>query len=198
MYGKVGAAKGNFDLIAALGRLARAGVAFSFLSVSCGRLSTLQSYYEATLEHQDLKDRTWILPPIAPWRIPAFLARCDAVTFLEREFSIPFHGPMVPLEVLSSDACLVCSGEIAAKQFYRGNLVDDRNAVIVADPRDHEQLANTLLRIIQDRGRTQSIGAQGHKLYRFFSEDLRNHDASTAGLADQIAKILSPHLCGRS
>ena len=120
--------------VEALTQLANTGVEFSFVSMSCGQPGTLARYYQKILDNSTLKKRTWILPPIAPWRIPAFLARCDAVAFLERGFSIKFHGPMIPLEVLSSGACLICSNEIAAKRFYQGNLINDRNAFVVADP----------------------------------------------------------------
>ena len=134
VYGKVGATKGSFDLVGALTRLAQTGTEFSFVSMSCGQLGTRARYYETILVNSTLKNRTWILPPIAPWRVPAFLARCDAIAFLERRFSIKFHGPLIPLEVLSSGTCLICSNEIAAKPFYQGNLINDRNVVVVADP----------------------------------------------------------------
>jgi glycosyltransferase involved in cell wall biosynthesis len=100
VYGKVGVTKGSFDLIEALAEVSRTRAEFAFLTVSCGRREVLQRYYQAIVSSAALAERSWILPPIAPWRIPAFLRCCDAVCFLERDFPVPFHGPLIPREVL--------------------------------------------------------------------------------------------------
>lgn len=187
VYGKVGPTKGSFDLLAALGKLAREGVDFVLLTMSCGRPETLKQYYEAILEDKEISHRTWVLPPLAPWRVPSFLAQCQAVAFLERDFSITFHGPMVPFEILSSGSCLVCSSEVAKKPFYKGNLVNNRNAMIVDDPKNHEELAEILRQIIQDPLRTESIGMQGKKLYQFFADDMCSYDEWSAKFIEQIS-----------
>lgn len=187
IYGKVGASKGSFDLLEALKMLAESGSAFAFLSLSCGRRQILQSYYEAIVSSPALAERSWILPPIGPWRIPAFVRRCDAVCFLERDFPIAFHGPLVPREVLSAGACLICSREVAEKPVYHGNLVDDRNVVIIDDPRDHVALADRLSTLIAERDRTRSIGGQGQLLARFWNEEL----PSFYEAAEHLARALT-------
>jgi glycosyltransferase involved in cell wall biosynthesis len=189
IYGKVGVTKGSFDLLHALGKVAATGAEFAFLSVSCGRREILQRYYETILNCPALAARSWILPPVAPWRIPAFLRFCNAVCFLEREFAIPFHGPLIPREILSSGACLVCSKEIAGKPIYRGNLVDERNAVVVVDPKDHDTLAGKLGRLIRDRSRTRSIGLQGRKLAEFWDEELDSFDRTTQMFAEELERL---------
>jgi glycosyltransferase involved in cell wall biosynthesis len=126
---------------------------------------------------------------MGPWRIPAFLKCCDAVCFLERDFSIPFHGPLIPREILSSGACLVCTEEIARKPIYRGNLVDERNAVIVKDPKDHDTLANKIGRLIRDRDRTRSIGRQGRKLVEFWDQELHSFDSATQMFAEKLERF---------
>lgn len=190
VYGKVGVTKGSFDLIDALARVAQAGTEFVFLTVSCGQKEILQSYYEAIMHYPELTERTWILPPIAPWRIPGLLRTCDAVCFLERDFSISFHGPLIPREVLSSGACLVCSAEVSKKPIYQDNLVNDRNAVIIADPRNLEALAHRLGQLISDQERTRSIGLQGQKLARFWNDELQNVDAATKLFSTQLQRLI--------
>lgn len=194
VYGKVGLTKGNFDLLTALGELARKGMDFVLLTMSCGWPATLQQYYEAILDDEEVSRRTWVLPPLAPWRVPSLLAQCQATAFLERGFSISSHGPMIPFEILSSGSCLVCSAEVATKPFYRGNLVNNRNAIIIEDPRNREALSEILFQVINDWERSKSIGIQGRKLYQFFAEDLCSQDESAAGLLAQIADIMKLNL----
>ena len=190
IYGKVGVTKGSFDLVEALSTLAASGTSFAFLTMSCGRLEALQRYYEAILSSPALAARSWILPPVGPWRVPSFLRRCDAVCFLERDFPIPFHGPLIPREVLSSGACLVCSAQVAARPFYRGNLVDDRNAVIIVDPKDPAALARRLRTLIGNRDRTWAIGRQGQLLARFWDEELDDFDIASSTFAAQVERLI--------
>jgi hypothetical protein len=187
VYGKVGVTKGSFDLVAALADLARAGMPFVFLSLSCGRPQMLRHYYEQIMEVPALAERTRILPPVAPWRVPGFLGGCDVVCFLERNFPIAFHGPVIPREVLSSGACLVCSAEVAGKPFYGGNLVDDRNSVVIPDPTDHRELAARISGLIADRQRTAAIGLQGRALGTFWDEDLLSYDDAVSAFAEGVA-----------
>jgi len=191
-YGKVGTTKGSFDLIHALTKLATEREDFAFFAMGCGRRAVLQRYYEAIVSCDALAQRTWILPPIAPWRIPNFLRCCHAVCFLERDFPIAFHGPLIPFEVLSSGACLVCSNEIASKPIFHGNLVDGRNVVIVPNPKDRDALADRLVSVVQDRNRTFSIGRQGQLLARFFDEELHSFEGATETLADELASLVGP------
>jgi len=190
-YGKVGVTKGSFDLIQALSKIAEAGEEFAFLTLSCGRAETLAAYYEVIATSPALAERSWILPPVAPWRVPSFLRRCNAVCFMEREFPIIFHGPQIPREVLSSGTCLVCSGEIARKPIYGGNLVDDRNTVIIADPKDHNSFAVRLRALITDADRAWSIGHQGQLLVEFWDEELPDFDVAAANLATEIERTLA-------
>ncbi|MEK6280673.1 MAG: glycosyltransferase [Acidobacteriota bacterium] len=196
-YGKVGVTKGSFDLIEALSKVAETGTEFSFLTLSCGHPETLAAYYDAIAGSRALAERTWILPPVAPWRVPSFLRCCNAVCFLERDFPIAFHGPQVPREVLSSGACLVCSGEVARKPFYGGHLVDDRNAIIVDDPKDHDSLALRLLALIGDQDRTWSIGRQGQRLAEFWDQELPCFDDAVASLFTDIERTLAASTSGR-
>jgi glycosyltransferase involved in cell wall biosynthesis len=185
-YGKVGPAKGSFDLLAALSLLAEEGIPFAFLTLSCGSPEVLSAYYEAILSSPALAERTWALPPVAPWRVPSFLRACDVVCFLERGFPIAFHGPLVPREVLSSGTCLVCSAEIAGKPAYGGSIVDGRNAVVINDPRDHVGLARRLRALLAHPATAISIGGQGGLLSRFWEEELPTQRDAAAALMSKL------------
>ncbi|MGN6664173.1 MAG: glycosyltransferase [Solirubrobacterales bacterium] len=190
-YGKVGVTKGSFDLLAALARLADEGVPFAFLSLSCGSKDVLRAYYESIRQSPSLLERTWVLPAVGPWRIPGFLRECDAVCFLERDFPIEFHGPLVPREALSSGSCLVCSAEAAAKPAHGGNLVDGRNAVVIADPRDHAALAARLRTVLSDPVQAEAIGGQGRLLARFWDEECPSLGEAALALAAGIGDVVA-------
>lgn len=161
IYGKVGAVKGSFDLLQALGRLRREGMAFQLLALTQGSSSILTEF-AASIEEQGLADTTWLLPFLPHWDIPHFLRACTAICFLERDFPIPIHTPLIPLEVFSCGTCLVLSHEIAEKQSYREVLQHGTN-VFLADPHNHKELAATLRTIIQDPPASQQIGLQGYE-----------------------------------
>ena len=77
---------------------------------------------------------------------------------------------------------------MATKPFYKGNLVNNRNAIIIDDPRKREVLAETLLQVINNPMRSESIGIQGRKLYQFFAGDMYNHEDSAAKFLAQITE----------
>jgi hypothetical protein len=90
---------------------------------------------------------------------------------------------------LSSGACLVCSGEIANKPFYRGNFVDDRNVVIIADPKDRDSLASRLGSLIRDRDRTRAVGLQGRQLAVFLEDELCSFDVTTKLFVTELERL---------
>jgi glycosyltransferase involved in cell wall biosynthesis len=174
VYGKIGQTKGTFDLIAALGRLASEGRRFQFLAmIGAAHGDALRP----ALVEAGLAERTWILPLRPNWRVPAFIRTCTAVCFLERDFPVPIHGPVVPREILACGSCLVLSGEIAEKQRYRERLIPGDNVIIVDDPRDHDALTSALRPLIVNPSATRAIGARGARL----AADLENHGAFIDG-----------------
>lgn len=165
IYGKVGLYKGSYDLVATLGNLAAEGLDFNFLAMTQGREF---KRFLRELENHGLMERTWLLPFHPHWKVPGFIRSCTAVCFLERDFPINIHGPMIPREVLSCGGCLVLSGEIARKQAFSKELVDGRNILLVDDPKDHKALAEKLRLVIQDPARAREIGKEGHALSAHF------------------------------
>lgn len=158
VYGKVGAAKGTFDLITALGRLAADGRSFQ-LAAMVGEESG--SIMRASLAEAGIAERTLILPYLPNWRVPEFIRACTAVCFLERGFPVAIHGPMIAREVLTCGSCLIVSKEIADKQLNREQLVSGVHLLVVTDPRDIDELAQALRSVVDDPGWARQLGAAG-------------------------------------
>jgi hypothetical protein len=158
VYGKVGAAKGTFDLITALGRLAADGRSFQ-LAAMVGNESG--STMRTALVEAGIAERTLILPFLPNWRVPEFIRACTAVCFLERGFSVAIHGPMVAREVLACGTCLIVSKEIADKQWNREQLASGVNLLVVTDPRDTDELTEYLRTVVDNPAWARQLGAAG-------------------------------------
>lgn len=161
VYGKVGIAKGSYDLVHALAMLKKEGLQFNFLTMLQG---DRMEQFQQTVHDCGLEDRTQMLPFLPHWRVPNFIRTCTAVCFLERDFPIAIHGPLIPREVLSCGTCLILSREIVEKQRYRDKMVNGKNILTVSDPRDHDELAAQLRAVIACPERAVEIGAQGYHL----------------------------------
>jgi hypothetical protein len=161
IYGKVGVTKGSFDLLQALAILQREGLEFNFLTLTQGRSF---EPFAAAIRELGLTNRSWILPFIPNWRVPSFIRTCTAVCFLERDFPVTIHTPTIAQEILLAGGCLVLSGEIARKQHYRNAMVDGENLLIVADPRDVNDLAAKLRQVIVAPDAAREIGLRGRSL----------------------------------
>ena len=103
---------------------------------------------------------TYILPLLPNWRVPGFIRACTAVCFLERDFPVAIHGPMLPREILACGTCLVLSGEIAEKQRYRRDLRDSENVLLIDDPKDRPALAAVLRGVVCRPGARSAWSAQ--------------------------------------
>jgi hypothetical protein len=161
IYGKVGLVKGSYDLVAALSKLKRDGLDFNFLAMTQGTQGERFANY---VREAGMEDRTWILPFLPHWKAPGFIKACTAVCYLERDFPIAIHGPMVPREILACGKCLILSDEILKKQFYRDRLADMENLLVVKNPKDHDELAGKLRYVIEDPKAAARIGTDGHKV----------------------------------
>jgi len=171
IYGKVGRTKGNYELIEALEILSRRGLKFNFVCISASNDMSLEKYYRALLAKSNLVKMTWVLPAIAPWRIPSFLRLCNVLCFLEHDFQIAFHGPRVPREVLAAGSCLVCSSEIAKKQPFKESLIDGKNYISIPDPKNITYLANRIADLVLDKQLTYIVGKHGQMLSKFIEDE---------------------------
>ena len=183
MYGKPGPQKGTYDLIAALGMLRAAGLDFNLLMLN----GPGHGEVGAAIARTGLADRTWLLHFLPHWRVPSFIRACTAVCFLERDFPVTIHGPVIAREVLTCGTCLVLSGEIHGKQSNKDELTDGDNLVLVPDPKDRETLAKQLRAVIGDPANAAEIGARGRlttTAFPSFDAFVDSWEALTAGTAE--------------
>ncbi|MER6514396.1 glycosyltransferase [Nonomuraea sp. NPDC001636] len=188
MYGKPGEFKGTLDLISALGRVRASGRSFNLLLLS-GRART-EMLREAVAVH-GLEEHAWLLPFVPHWKVPRFIRACTATCFLERDFPVVIHGPVVPREVLASGTCLVLSGEIHDKQIYRETLGDGDNFVLVPDPKEHDVLADRLQGLIDRPETAAGIGARGRLVAADFPGSGLFAEAWEALLNDAAGRVPS-------
>jgi glycosyltransferase involved in cell wall biosynthesis len=186
VYGKVGHSKGSYDLLDALESMLDAGVDFRFLSLAGGQTEVFENYLRQLAQRSSLlRRRTVVLPFLAPWRVPSFLRLCDLACFLERDFAIAFHSPKVATEILTCGVALVCSGEIADKQYYAASLVDGRNYYRVSDPKNSAELRAVLERGLMNPQERKDVAARGLTLARHLNENIAVLD----GYADAIERV---------
>jgi glycosyltransferase involved in cell wall biosynthesis len=189
IYGKISDPKGSFDLLAALAALRRRGREFHLLAMAHG-WGDLEERFQASVRQLGLEDCVTQLPFLPPWRVPAFLRRCRAVCFLERDFPIAGHVPTVPREVMACGRCLVASAEILRTQSQAGRLVHLYNCIAVEDVRDVDELSARLEIAIEDRQAAALIGARGHE----FSKRRERTD----GFARDYERLFADVLGGRA
>jgi len=183
---RLGEQKGNHDLVRALEALARKGRRFNFVVCGGGHPARIAAFLEALAGAEALRARSWLFPFIAQWKVPGFIAACDLVAFLERDFPISFHAPRVPREVLSVGTALLCSLEISSKQAFDERLADRENYLNAGDPKETGKLAEAIDFGLADRARLKAIGAAGRRLLAQY-EDAAPEDPiipalQTAGL----------------
>ncbi len=172
IYGKVGGSKGSFTLLKALEILAQKKIEFRFLTMSSGWPHLLQRYYEIITQSKELYARTWILPPLAPWRVPNFLQTCDMIFFLENNFSVKFHNPRVPREVLAAGKCLVLSTDKIENLGFGDGLIDGENVILIEDPNNPEALAEKLSTYLLNKERLKAIAWHGKGLSKVVESHL--------------------------
>ncbi len=147
VYGKVNEAKGSPQLLQALALLKRQNVSLHVKALWGGR------HLPSVLDLRDklgLTDTEIEVRPFVPhWRIPEFIRSCHCILFLENNFSITFHGPGIPIEVLSCGRYLVTTEEVAVKA-RNVNLLNEHNSLILpAASIQPEPLAEILKRIVE-------------------------------------------------
>ena len=162
IYGKIGAAKGSYDLVAALGGLKRRGRRFNFLAMCGGDPAEMARFSEAIVQ-ADIEPETRHLPFLAHWHVPSILRTLTAACFLENRFPIAAHGPGIPQEVLAVGVPLITTVEIARKQSFAPALVHRRNVLLVRDPRDHAELARVLDHVISGSENLAALGREGRQ-----------------------------------
>ena len=182
LYGKLGEQKGSFDLLRAARLLIDDGFPFHLFVLGRG---WQEAEFGRKVNELGLAHYVRMHPFIPHWRIPGFIRACDAVAFLERDFAIQAHTPTIPSEVLSCGVCLIVSAEVLRKQMFRALARQRENAIVVADPRDHGELARAVRYALEDRDRARVIGLAGCAL----TEDLPDVTTYVDGLERVLQSV---------
>jgi glycosyltransferase involved in cell wall biosynthesis len=158
--GKLGDNKGSFALLAAMHRLALAGLDVGLVALAHGQ-PAVERHFRARATELGLADRVLQIPFLPHWRVPEFLRGCLAVCCLEQDFPIGFHSPIIPREVLLSGTCLVASTEMIRKLPAYERLPDGYGCVAVEDVNDADLLGERLAGIARDPQPAAAVGARG-------------------------------------
>ncbi len=158
-YGKIAEVKGTYHLLDALELLVRRGEKFSYRGIWSATPARLQHALRYLFDKNSLKGLIAVLPPLVPWRIPAFIRSCSAVAFLENRFPIQIHGPKVPREVLACKRPLLLSREIFDKVHFRDQLFEEKNVMLVDDPHEVDVMADQISRLLNS---TELLNCLGH------------------------------------
>jgi glycosyltransferase involved in cell wall biosynthesis len=162
IYGKLGEAKGTFDLLRALKCLRQRGQRLSLLVVGRSWARTEATFHDAISELA-ISDCVMRLPFLPHWRIPEVIRLCQAVCFLERDFPIAYHTPMVPREVFSCGRCLIGSAEVLARQPMPERLVHGWNCLAVRDVRAPDELSSLIAAALDHPERAEEVGRRGYR-----------------------------------
>ncbi len=189
IYGKIGEVKGSFDLVKVLSKIAEEGVLFNFCVIPLGYSFTLNTFFTEICESRDLLERLYVLPPVPNWKIPKVIAAFDITCFLERDFDIEFHTPQIPLEILASGSCLVCSKEIIQKMFFKEIIADGINLVEIEDPKDISKFEQKLKALIKNKVEVSHIARRGKITYDTIDANSLDH-SSVANTIELGLKLL--------
>ena len=140
-YGKAASTKGSTDLVHALSSLEREGIDVKLTAYWGG--SNLREIRRLICDSA-IADNTLVINGFVPhWRIAEAIRESDAVAYLERNFSITAHRPIIPIETLGCGRILITTSEIASKPNVAPLITSDNT--IIAD--DTVGLADALKRL---------------------------------------------------
>ncbi|MGP3931784.1 glycosyltransferase [Nonomuraea sp. KM88] len=186
MYGKAGDTKGMSDLLRAFAATPGRDAGHNVVIATSGPATEVRRLY-ALAEQLGIQRNLTFLPFMPPWKVPSFIAACDAVAFLERDFPIGVHRPLVPREILACGGCLILSRDVARYQLYADQLRDTENCLL-ADPRDVGELGDAIGRALGDPVTARAIGRRGHDE---ISRELEDWEGYVTYVADNFARIAS-------
>ncbi|MEA3485721.1 MAG: glycosyltransferase, partial [Candidatus Aerophobetes bacterium] len=176
--GKVGATKGIFELVEALGQIRED---FVLLFVSQGRgIGRLKD----TVAKNNLTEKTVFLSFVPPWRIPSIIKASTCVVHPERDFPVLGHQPILPREVLAVGTCLMLSKELYEKYAWSG-LREGKHCLVV-NPKDIRKFRRKLKKIIKNPGFARKMGQEGHKL----SEKIEDFEGYVGEVEKLYRKVL--------
>src|SRR5215470_13201695 len=188
IYGKLGEAKGSFDLLRAVKCLKQRGQRMSLLVAGRGWAHAEASFHEAISE-LDIGDCVMRLPFLPHWRIPELIRLCQAVCFLERDFPIIFHTPMVPREVFACGRSLIGSAEVLAKQPMAERLIHGWNCLAVRDVRSADELSSVIAAVLEHPERSNEVGRRAYS----YAEEADSRCSFPDGLEALFESAIEEH-----
>ncbi|CAD2255238.1 glycosyltransferase [Xanthomonas arboricola pv. juglandis] len=193
IYGKIGYAKGSFALLEVLSKIAKAGVPFRFLFMPTGSSRLMDRFFKSVTSDPTLAARAWYIPPCAPWKVPRFIDRCDAIFILEKNADVPYHGSRIPREVLARSKCCVMPRNISIGKGIYDVLIDGENVAFIDDVANLDQLRDVVLRILGDKEFVQNISL----LARGASDAIEYGLGSQLSLLDVVGRLVNERSVGR-
>lgn len=154
--GKIGMAKGIFELIMALNKIKEN---FALLLVANG------PYIEkirAMIKGTKIKKRCIFMGFLPPWRIPGVIRTSTCVVHPEKGFPIKGHAPILPREVMATGRCSVISDELYEKRAFRE--ISDGIHTVVVNPSDTSEFKSKLKSLIKEPDHAYEIGREARKL----------------------------------
>jgi hypothetical protein len=191
VYGKLWPNKGTEQLLRAFGRLKELGCEIGLLQMGHARPHIAHRYRELA-EDLGITDRIVQIPFLPNWRVPEFIRRCLAICYLEQNFPISYHAPIVAREVLACGKCLVASTEIVRKLPFRDRVVNGYNIVAINDVDDVDELAGKLAAMAARPEIAPEVGARGRRLLLDFQRSVPFPEAFEKMLEDAVALGRSP------
>jgi glycosyltransferase involved in cell wall biosynthesis len=187
IYGKLGTSKGSFALLEAMHQLKQSGLKIALVALAHGQPNDEQRF-RARARELGLADCILQIPFLPHWRVPEFLRSCLAVCCLEQDFTISFHSPIIPLEVLLCGACLVGTTEVIRKFPHHPQLVHRYDCVAIKDVNDIEALAFQLAAIARDPKPARAVGRRGRGFARKLQQEMNFPEALEAILRAAAAR----------
>ena len=155
IYGKIGEAKGTYSLLDSIKALLQRGYKLKLRQIIAGSEHEIRRYLSACVSEPLLRGNLSLLPPLPPWKVNSFIKMCDAVCFLEDGFSIPYHTPGVPLEIMAAGRAPIMYPQetSAVAGLLRGGI-----NYLAVKRSDSGELKRVIARAAEDRETTIEIG----------------------------------------
>ncbi len=193
-YGKVGDVKGTLVLLRSLQRLAASSLEFNVLGLIGGREDQLAAVADLLDSDPELASRCKLMPFVAPWRIPQFLARCDVVCCLENNFPIAFHAPRMAREAFAAGKCVLLSSEATDRLAFGNSISNENNALVVSASKFEDDLISALSYAIRDKSERERIATHGRLLSNTYESGLSKSDSISDAIEDLAVELLEMKL----
>lgn len=148
MYGKLGICKGIYESLECVKRINEKSYTIN-LYLMCHGDNREHLKLNSFIESNNLSRSVFILPFVQNYMIPSFIKKMNVVMFLENNFDIKSHSPVIPSETILCGVPIIISEEIYEKQSFIKNKLEKNVSVYCVDKKNMssslEELLNRLL-----------------------------------------------------